>query len=62
MSGMIPPDERNREELRREIQIGIDQLERGEFIELNGEDELRRFFEEVKEEALRELKAETDSQ
>jgi antitoxin ParD1/3/4 len=35
------------EELKKEIQIGIDQIERGEYSELNVEDLLRRAREKV---------------
>ncbi len=46
------------EELRREIQPALDQLDRGEGIELKNEEELRLFFEDIKERGQRRLDAE----
>lgn len=43
------------EHLRSEIQVGIDQLERGEAIELNGEEELQTFFDEIKSSGRKRL-------
>ena len=40
--------ERKLYELRRDIDAGIEQIERGEGIEIDGEEALRRFFDEVK--------------
>ena len=41
-------DRDNREqELRAEVQMRIDRLDRGEGIVLDGEDELRRFFNDI---------------
>jgi antitoxin ParD1/3/4 len=37
---------RRQEDFRKEVQIGIDQLDRGEGIELDSSD-LRRFFDEI---------------
>ena len=43
--------ERNRrvEEFRREVQVGLDQLERGEYTEYDDES-LKEFFEQIKAE------------
>ena len=46
--------EQELEELRREIQIGFDELDRGEGIELS-EAGLKEFFEDVKTEGRRRL-------
>ena len=40
--------ERRIDELRKEIQIGIDELQRGEGITLNSEEEKEEFFEGIK--------------
>jgi antitoxin ParD1/3/4 len=50
------------EELRREIQPALDQLDRGEGIELKDEEELRLFFEDIKKRGRAELEAERESQ
>lgn len=55
MSSTIPPEEREREELRREIQIGIDQLDRGKGIVLNDEKALEEFFEDIKKRGRQRL-------
>lgn len=39
--------EMRREELRREVMRGVDQVQRGEYIELNSDEELREFGEEI---------------
>ena len=39
--------ERRIDELRKEIQIGIDELQRGEAITLNSEEEKEEFFEGI---------------
>jgi len=49
------------EDLRREIQLGLDQLDRGEGIELD-EEGLDAFFEEIKSRGRAELEAERKSQ
>jgi len=46
------------EELRQKIQPALDQLDRGEGIELKNEDELRLFFEDIKERGRKRLEAE----
>jgi antitoxin ParD1/3/4 len=38
---LSPEDARKLEELRRELQIGIDQADRGEFVEFTAEDIIR---------------------
>ena len=40
--------DRRREELKAKVVAGIAQLEAGEFIDLDGDDELRDYFEDVK--------------
>jgi hypothetical protein len=40
--------EARRERLRREIQKGLDQIERGEYIECKDEAELHAFFEQIR--------------
>ena len=47
--------QQKREELRQTIRAGLDQLDRGEFIELDGEDAQREFFEQIKAEGRRKL-------
>jgi antitoxin ParD1/3/4 len=49
------------EELRREIQPALDQLDRGEGIELD-EEGLDAFFEDIKARGRAELEAERESQ
>jgi antitoxin ParD1/3/4 len=46
------------EELRQEIQVGLDQLDRGEGIELKDEEELRLFFEDIRKRGRERLDAE----
>jgi len=41
--------ERRRYELRREIDVGLQQLDRGEGIELEDEQALKAFFEDIKQ-------------
>ena len=45
------------EELRREIQPALDQLDRGEGIEIKDEKELRLFFEDIKKRGRERLEA-----
>lgn len=40
--------ESRHDQLRKDVQHGIDQIERGEGIELNDDEELRRFFADIK--------------
>lgn len=40
--------DRRREELKAKVAAGIAQLEAGEYIDLDGEDELQDYFEDVK--------------
>ncbi len=40
--------ERRIDDLRKEIQIGIDEIQSGNYIELNNDDELKEFFEDIK--------------
>jgi antitoxin ParD1/3/4 len=49
------------DELRQEIQLGLEQLDRGEGIELD-EEGLDAFFEEIKTRSRAELEAERESQ
>ena len=39
--------EQGLETLRKEIQVGIDQLDRGEEIEIDSEEGLKRFFDDI---------------
>lgn len=48
------------EALRRDIDDGIEQLERGEGIVLEDDQALGRFFEDIKERGRRRLEAEQD--
>lgn len=48
--------ERRINELKKEIQIGIDELERGEGITLNSDEELKDFFEDIKLRGRQRLK------
>ena len=50
------------EELRREIQPALDRLDRGEGIEINNEEELDAFFENIKSRGRAQLAAERESQ
>nr|MBC8289894.1 hypothetical protein [Planctomycetota bacterium] len=45
------------QELRAEVQLGIDSLDRGEGIILNGDDELRGYLEKIKEDGRTQLAA-----
>ncbi len=38
---------RRLDEMRKEVQLGIDAMERGEFTELANEQELQKFFENI---------------
>ena len=49
--------ERRRYELRREIDAGLQQLERGEGIELEDEQALAAFFEDIKQRGRQRLEA-----
>jgi antitoxin ParD1/3/4 len=55
---LLQERERRLEELRAEVQIGLNQLQRGEFTDYD-EDSLRGFFEEVKSEGQKQLNAGT---
>jgi antitoxin ParD1/3/4 len=46
--------------LRKQIQVGIDQLDRGEEIVIEDEDALKRFFDQIKNEGEQELEAERE--
>ena len=46
---LLSERDRRLEELRREVQIGLDQLDRGEFREYD-DDSLKEFFEQIKAE------------
>ena len=50
------------EELRREIRPALDRLDRGEGIELNSEEELDAFFEDIKSRGRARLAAEREPQ
>lgn len=52
---------RKRQELRRELQVGRDQLDRGEGIGLHSDEALEAFLGEVKAEASAELAAEKEN-
>ena len=45
--GLLRQRERKLDELRREIQIGHDALERGEYIDITDEASERKFFDEL---------------
>ena len=55
---LLQQRQRRIEELRREIQPALDQLDRGEGIKLKDEEELRLFFEGIKEHGQNRLEAE----
>ena len=55
---LLQERQRRIEELRREIQPALDQLDRGEGIEIKDEEELRLFFEDIKERGRQRLEAE----
>ena len=55
---LLQQRQRKIEELRREIQPALDQLDRGEGIEIKDEEELRLFFEDIKERGRKRLEAE----
>ena len=48
----------NLENLQKEIQVGIDELDRGEAIVIDDERGLRRFFEDIESEVRAEIDAE----
>ena len=54
--------ERKLYELRRDIEAGRAQLERGEGIELKDDDALRVFFEDIKRRGMERLRAKSRSQ
>jgi len=47
--------------LRAEVQKGIDALERGEYIELNGPEEISAYFDDVKKRGMERLARESDA-
>jgi putative addiction module CopG family antidote len=59
---LLAERQRRIEELRREIQPALDQLDRGEGIKLKDEDELRKYFESIKERGRERLEAERSRQ
>ena len=59
---LLQKRQRRIEELRREIQPALDQLDRGEGIKLKDEEELRLFFEDIKERGRNRLEAEQAQQ
>ena len=54
--------ERRRYELREKIDAGLDQLERGEGIELQDEQALEAFFEDVKQRGRKRLETHQSGQ
>ena len=46
---LLAERDRRREEFRREVQVGLDQLDRGEYTEYDDES-LKEFFEQIKAE------------
>jgi antitoxin ParD1/3/4 len=55
---LLQERERRIEELRQEIQPALEQLDRGEGIQLKDEEELRLFFEDINERGSKRLGAE----
>ncbi len=55
---LLQDRQRRIEELRREVRAGLDQLDRGEGIELKNEEELRLFFDDIKKRGRKRLEAE----
>lgn len=45
------------EELRREIMIGVEQIKNGEYIELESDEDYRKFSERIKSEGRKRLAA-----
>jgi hypothetical protein len=43
--------------LQHEIQVGIDQIDRGHFVELHGEGQLQEFFEQIRTQGRERLAA-----
>ncbi len=58
---LLQTRQRKLEELRAEIQVGLDQLDRGEYVELD-EKSLPAFFAEIIAEVDRELASEKQKQ
>ncbi len=54
--------ERKLYELRRDLDAGLSQIERGEGIELSSDDALREFFEDIKRRGRERLQASQTSQ
>ena len=50
--------EQGLETLQKEIQVGIDQLDRGEEIIIESEEALQRFFDDIEKEGEKEIEAE----
>ena len=59
---LLQERQRRIEELRREIQPALDRLDRGEGIEIKDEEELRLFFEDIKQRGRKRLEAEQAGQ
>ena len=58
---LLADRDRRREELRRELQIGRDQLDRGEYTEYD-EETLRQRFDQLKQRAQRRIEANRNAQ
>lgn len=48
--------ERRLEEIRREVQKGVDQIRNGEYTQLNSDEELKEFFEDIKRRGKERIK------
>lgn len=59
---LLQQRQRRIEELRREVQPALDQLDRGEGVAIKDEEELRLFFEDVKERGRKRLESERSGQ
>jgi putative addiction module CopG family antidote len=55
---LLQQRQRRIEELRREVQPALEQLDRGEGIVIESEEGLRLFFEDIKERGRKRLEAE----
>ncbi len=50
-----------RDELRHAVQLGFDQIERGEGLDINTDEELREFFDDIKREEPQQLERRSET-
>jgi putative addiction module CopG family antidote len=51
----------HRDELRHAVQLGFDQIERGEGLDIDTDEELREFFDDIKREEPQQLERRSET-